>query len=320
MPSRRREFLAGAVAGGAATLIAPGGVAAGAATPVGGPSAHDDLILRRGRDIAASADGRYLVIAHDRRQSIAIVDRHKRASKLIELDSQPLSVAVSPDGSLAAVTTAYWTKPGVILIDLRRGRIAGHVEAGKAPSDVAFVANKRLVVVGGEQEGTAYLVDLKGPRKIKQTPLGRVPRSVAVAAGAIWVTLNGEAAVVRLDPESAKVTKRIATPELPDALAASPDGRRLLVGHRGGVSELTTAGPRGRARRLFNGREPSAVAYGAAGRRLVALGSEASVLVIDTSGRKRRRAVAPGPRGLALARRRAFTVSVLTGAVSEVRL
>jgi DNA-binding beta-propeller fold protein YncE len=140
-----------------------------------------------------------------------------------------------------------------------------------------------------------------------------VPRAIAALpdASAAWVSLNADARVALVDLRTGRVRRTLPTPDLPDAIALSPDGRRLLIAH-GHSTEVTELELRhGRVVRHVAGRLPSAVAWTRNGRRLVALGGESSVAVLGA----RRHHVVPAPRGLAVAGRRYWTVSALTGAV-----
>jgi hypothetical protein len=276
-------------------------------------------VLRRGRAIVADPHGRRLLVAHDRRRTLAIIDRRTHRTKLVELPAQPIDVAISPDGRLAAATTAWWEGPALVLLDLATGTIRRKIDAGPAPFAVAFTrGGHHLLASGGEQEGTLSVVDVARGRVVGTTGLGRVPRGIAVGARFAWVALQGDAMALGVDPRSGKIGRRVATPPYPDTIAISPDGRRLLIGHRGGASEIKL--PHGRPRSLESGAHPSAVAYGARGTRLIALGDAAEILEIARSGRKRHHKVAPGPRGLAVAGGKAFTVSHLTGVVNRVSL
>jgi DNA-binding beta-propeller fold protein YncE len=313
----RRQLLGGAAATGAGLLL-PVGEAASETAQAPGVVAASPEVVRRGRAIATDPRGRVLLAAHARRRTVAITDRRRHRTRLIELRGQPLEVAVSPDGRLGAVTTAYWEEPGLVLLDLPGGNIRARIDAGPAPFAVAFSRGGRHVLVsGGEQEGTLRVVDIAAARVVGTTGLGRVPRGVAIGRRFAWVALQGDALALGVDPRTGRIGRRVATPPYPHAVAESPDGRRLLVGHRSGASEIKL--PHGRPRSLASGAHPSAVAYTRRGTRLIALGDSTEVLAIPVRRRRRRHRVQPGPRGLALGGPHAFTVSALTGSVSRFR-
>ncbi len=315
MASTRRGFIAGALAGAAVPAVA------GAQTaPAVGPLQAKQRIVRRGRAIAVGPKGSPLVVAHDRRRSIAIITRGRE--RLVDVGGQPLEIAVSPDGRVAAITTASWDEPGLVIVDLKSATVRKRVDVGPAPFAVAFThAGKRLVVSGGEQEGTVHVLDTKDFRVLVKAAIGAVPRGIAVLRSdrEAWIALNGDARLARVDLRNGRVKRLLRTPRQPDRIALSPNGRRLLVSHggrdAGRVSEIVTA--TGRVRHHRVGPLPSAVAWTARGDRLVALGGGAAV--VKLGGRRAQRRVGAAPRGLAVAGGRAWTVSALTGAVSRVK-
>jgi DNA-binding beta-propeller fold protein YncE len=281
-------------------------------------------IVRHGRAIAVSPHGGRIVVAHDRRRTIAILSPSRGRSKILDVGGQPVDVAVSPDGRFAAVTTGFWDQPSLAIVDLHAGKVTKHVDIGPAPFAPAFTpSGKRLVVTGGEQEGSVHVLDTKTFTVSVKRQIGTVPRGVAPLShlDAAWVALNGSDQVVRVNLKSGRIEKTLPTPRLPDRVAISPDGRRLLVSHGGSgadhVSEIEVAS--GRVHSHNVGRLPSAVAWTANGHKLVALGGSSEIVRIGAAHRRVRRSVAVAPRGLAVAGGRAWTVSALTGEVSAVR-
>lgn len=317
-PATRRGFFTGALA----SVTLPAVAVAGDAAPAGPLQARQETV-RRGRAIAVAPNGRRVVVAHDQRRTLAITVPGRTASRLVDVGGQPLEVAVSPDGRLAAVTTAFWDEPGLAIVDMRSGALLTRVEVGPAPYGVAF-AGERLVVTGGEQEGTVHVLDAGRFRVLAQVPIGTVPRGVAPdpAGETAWVALCGFDQVVSVDLRTGRVRRTLDTPRLPDRVAISPDGRRLLVAHGGmqaeQVSEVDVASRRLRSHRV--GRLPSAVAWTRRGSRLVTLGGAGEIVVLRSGGRRRRHRVGGSPRGLAVAGNRAWTVDALTGAVRRVQL
>jgi DNA-binding beta-propeller fold protein YncE len=319
--STRRGFLAGAVAGAALPAVARAQTGA----PAPGKLQAKQRIVFHGRAIAVGARGGLVVVAHERRRTVALVDPARGTTQLVDVGGQPVDVAVSPDGRVAAVTTGFWDKPGLAVVDMATGAVRTRVEVGPAPSGVAFThSGKRLVVAGGEQEGRVHLLDTEGFAVVAAASIGIVPRGIAVEPGDryAWIALNGDARIVRVDLRSGRVRRALGTPALPDRLALSPDGARLLVTHGGRdaehVSEIEVRS--GKVHRHYAGALPSGIAWTTQGHRLVALGGESVVVRLGAGRGHARRGVGAAPRGLAVAGRRAWTVSALTGDVSGVRL
>lgn len=315
----RRGLIKGA-AGALAAASAPGLVNAERAASAGSIAATAKVV-RRGRSIAIAPRSGLIIVAHDARRTVAVGSGRRK--RLVDVGGAPLELAASPNGRLAAVTTAAWDEPGLAIIDLESGKLVKRLEAGTAPFGVAFSADgRRIVVAGGEDTGEVRVFDAKALRQLARGKLGVCPRNAVPAPGAegAWVVLNGSGRVVLVD-ERGKVKRSISTPALPDRLAVSADGKRLLVSHAGPksdrVSEIEVR--TGKARRHKAGRQPSGVAWAKGGRPVIALGGAGRVVVIDR-GRRKRHDVGGSPRGLAVVRNRAWTVDALTGRISKVRL
>ncbi len=313
----RREAL-GTAAAGATLLALPARAGAAPSTIV----AAKQVTVRRGIAITASRDGRTLAVAHERRRTVAIVGRGGRPDRVVDVGGQPAELALSPDGRLLAVSTGGWDEPGLVLVDPVAATKLRRLAVGPAPGAVAFTRDgKRLVVAGGEQEGTLHVLDGRGTAVAGRYRVGLVPRGLALTRDGrtAWVALNAEEAVVRIDLRTGKHLLRLNTPPLPDRIALSPDGRRLLITHArpdaDRVTELDLR--RGTTKRLAAGALPAAVGYTPRGRRLATLGGTGEVVVLGR--RPRRRTVGGAPRGLAIAGERAFVVDHLTGRVHRVK-
>jgi len=302
----RRGLLAGAIAGAAAPALARGQSAPATLEPKA-----KRPVVRRGRAIAVARG--VTVVAHDMRTTIGA------GKRTIDVGGQPVGVAVSPDGRIAAVTTAFWEQPGLALVDLAAGRVGARRKIGPAPGEVAFTPDgKHVVIAGGEQEGTLRVLETARWRTVAQGRIGRVPRGLAVTHDGThaWVALNADDRLALVDLRSGRVRRELRTAALPDKIALSPDGARLLVchGRSDKVSEIDVHS--GRERLHAAGRHPSGVAWTSNGRRLVALGGESAVLELHG----KRFATVEAPRGLAVSGRRFSTVSALTGQVGGGRV
>jgi DNA-binding beta-propeller fold protein YncE len=281
-------------------------------------------IVRRGRAIAVTPRGDRVVVAHDQRRTITIIGPGRGRSRLVDVGGQPLAVAVSPNARFAAVTTAFWDEPGLAIVDLRSGAVRRHTKLGPAPTDLAFTPDgRRLIVTGGEEDGTVHVLDTHGFGVLALAAVGLVPRGIAAHPGnrRAWIALNGLDRVVGIDLATGRIRRTISTGRAPDRVAVSPDGRRLLVSHGGRQADQVTevALATGRHSRRRVGRLPNAVAYSRMGLGLVTLSGDGQVVVLGRRGAQRHIPVGGAPRGLAVARGYAWTVDALTGTVDRVR-
>lgn len=277
--------------------------------------------VRRGRAIAVAPDGRRFVLAHAQARTIAIVERHK--SKIVDVGGQPLEVAISADGRQAAVTTASWDNPGLAIIDLRKASLHKRVDAGRAPFGVVFAdKGRRLLVSGGDEDGEVRVFDPDSLELLAHGGVGVSPVGLVSAPDgeSAWVALAGAGKVARIGLDNGKVERIFKVPAVPDRLAISPDGRRLLISHAAldsdHVSELDLKSGHVKLHRA--GRLPSAVAWTRRGRRLVALGGSGEVLEISKGGKRRHHHVGGSPRGLAIAGEKAWSVDALSGKIERV--
>ena len=212
--------------------------------PAGRPGARPKTV-RRGRAIASRRDGGPLVVAHDRRRTIAIVARGGRADR-----RRRRAAGRAGDLARRAVRGRDDRLLGPARPDLRRPRARCRVGATGAKPGPAAASASALAERGSggssspaaRQEGQLRIFDPRTGAVLARAPLGRVPRGVAATpdGSAAWIALNGQDEVVRVSAATGAVTRRLPTPRLPDAVAISPDGRRLLLSHGGLDDEHVT--------------------------------------------------------------------------------
>jgi DNA-binding beta-propeller fold protein YncE len=246
----------------------------------------------------------------------------------LEIGGAPRAIALSPGGRHALVTTAFYDRPGVSIVDLASGQL-DHLDVGPDPGAVAFTATGRSAyVVGGGRRGTLTRIDPASGRVHDPIELGAHPRGLALYADDehALVALNGEACVAVVSLARRRVTHRIATRAYPLGVAVSPDGSRGFVTHAGFREERVTPLDlvRRRARpAVVSGLDPAGVAFDASGTlAVVANAGAGTVSLFDArSGRRRRRVRTGGePRFVACAGRRAVIADGRTGQLRAVRL
>jgi YVTN family beta-propeller protein len=327
--STRRGFVAGLAAGGAAHFV--GGSLLGARSAlaqVPKPCAPAPPGIRTSAVAVAPRGG--TVWTAD--VAGTTITSHRRADLLrgrsIDVGGAPAGIAISPDGEQALVTTAFYDRPGLTLVDLRSGQV-DRLDVGPDPGAIAFAANGRSAyVVGGGREGTLTRVDPGSGRVHDAIALGAHPRGLALHPDGrhALVALTGEAAVAVVSLRSGRVTRRIATAPFPAQLAISPDDKRAFVTHSGfGETRVTPLDlVRWRARTpVATGLDPAGVAFAASGALVVVANSGAgTVTVLDARTGRRRRGVRLGgaPRFVAVVGRRGIVVDGRTGQLTAIRL
>jgi DNA-binding beta-propeller fold protein YncE len=109
------------------------------------------------------------------------------------------------------------------------GAIIRHV--GSQPSGIAEAAGSLWVTSWSEPRIT--LIDVHTGRERRFHPLVGLHSHVVLAAhGAIWVGLNPDAVVLRIDPSTGRITRRIPTTLPPLGLASGSGGLWILTGAR----------------------------------------------------------------------------------------
>ena len=319
----RRGFLGAiAVAGVAGTVArtAPAAAAGKPCTP-SGPGV-------RTAALAITSDGKTVWTADSARTTItAHRGRTLARGRSIDVGGAPLAIAISPDGRIALVTTAFYDHPGLAIVDLRTGDV-DHVDVGPEPGAVVFAPDGRSAyVAGGGRDGHLTRVDPRSGRVHEPIALGDHPRGLAMHPDGkrALVAVNGAAHLAYVSLASRRV-RRIPTRAFPYQVAISPNGARALATHNGFRDRFVTPvdlAERRAGRPAAVGPDPAGVAYAASGRQaLVAVtGARAVAVVNGRTGRRARTVKQPGaPRSVVVAGSRAIVADGATGRLSAIRL
>jgi DNA-binding beta-propeller fold protein YncE len=207
------------------------------------------------RSIESGAGG-HVVVAHPAAGTLSLLTmRPARVRRVLRGLGAPRYAAIAPDGHHAFVSDG--ARGELVVVDLRRGRIAAGVEVGA------------------------------GARHLSLDPAGR----------ALWIALGSSAqsiAVVDVsDPLRTHVRRRVRPPFLAHDVAFSPSGRRVWV--TAGRDRRLAVLPAGAGRTVLLGADaaPQHVSFGR-GVAFVASGEGGSVRVHDLAdGRVRRTARVP---------------------------
>jgi len=181
-----------------------------------------------------------LLVANKSDDTVTLIDVPSGdARATLPTGHAPHEVAVSPDGTLAAVSD-YGDKeaPGssLTLIDVPGLRVLRTIDLGRhtRPHGLAWIGNERLAVT---TEGSAHLllVDPARGTVLQAVPTGQqISHMVAVAplGNRAFVANIGSGSVTAIDLESGKKLRDIPTGRGAEGLALSPDGEYLWVANR----------------------------------------------------------------------------------------
>ena len=87
--------------------------------------------------MAVSPDGRAIWTANTHRTTITKHGRDLKRGTSIDVGGAPRAIAIAPDGRQAVVTTAFYDRPGLGIVDLDKGKVE-RVDAGPEPCAIAF--------------------------------------------------------------------------------------------------------------------------------------------------------------------------------------
>lgn len=117
---------------------------------------------------------------------------------------EPSAVVVSGGAAWVAV---HGEGGGLIRIDEASLRVTQRIELPE--SAFAVAVDDGVVWVAG-LDRRVFAVDVISGEVTAEVDVGAAPRGIVVAAGAVWVTVRDDRAVVRLDPVTGEVVARIA--------------------------------------------------------------------------------------------------------------
>jgi DNA-binding beta-propeller fold protein YncE len=247
-----------------------------------------------------------------------------RRGRSIDVGGAPVGLAISPGGTLALVTTAFYDRPGLALVRLSSGRVS-RVDVGPEPRAVAFAPDgESAYVAGGGAKGTLTRVRPGSGRVERTVRIGAHPRSLAITPDGehALVTLNGDAGLAVVKLRGGMRVRRIRTPDFPAAVAVLGEGRRALVTHNGfeaGAVSVIDLGKGAVERKVSVGPDPCAVA--ASRSRAVVVTRAGRAVVLDRRGRRLRSLKLGGqPSAVAISGGRALVVDGRTGRLRRIRV
>ena len=179
---------------------------------------------------------------YDRSFVYRIDMRTLKIDEAYRVGAVPKVVAVTPDDRYVLVTN--WCSWDLSVISTKKGKEVKRIPIGAYPRGIAV-----------SPAGNAAYVAVMGGNNLVRVDLRRWTKSsVAVGAGPraaefhpsdryIFVSLNAEGRVAKLDLKTGAVTTKVATGSAPRSLALAADGRALYVVNyeSGSVSKLRTS-------------------------------------------------------------------------------
>lgn len=205
----------------------------------------------------------------------------------IPVDSGPLELAVSPDGTRVYVTNSTISRLSVI--DTVTNTRLTTIPVGGGPEQVAVSPNGSRAYVTNRISNSVSVIDTATNTVLTSVSLsfGAAPKGVAVnpISPRVYVANSGADTVSVIDSGTNTVVATISGFQVPTGIAASPDGSRVYVTNdgRGDVSVINTA-TNSIVGTITVGLKPQGVAFNPSGSRAYVANYLAnSISVIDTS-------------------------------------
>ncbi len=171
--------------------------------------------------------------------------------QVIEVGAVPKYLAVSPDDRWVLVTN--WCSFDLSIIDTEYAVEIARIDIGRHPRGIAITADSSTAYVtkmGGNDIAVIPLDELSRPEVVSNPGdpdglripandlaiewvenVGAGPRHVVLSPddAYLFVTLNSEGRVVKVDLETGEVVEKVWTGTAPRSMAISPDGEMLYV-------------------------------------------------------------------------------------------
>ncbi|HZV77770.1 MAG TPA: GH92 family glycosyl hydrolase [Candidatus Babeliales bacterium] len=162
--------------------------------------------------------------------TITPIDPRTRAfGRAIQVDQNPIAVALSPDGSRAYV--ANNSSNDVSVVDTATGTLLANVAVGNAPTGIAISPDGATVWVTNNGDNTLTAIDAKSLTASGAIAVGSHPGAVLVSPNGttVYVVNQGSGDVTPIDARTHKANEPIPAGARPIGAALSRDGKILYV-------------------------------------------------------------------------------------------
>jgi streptogramin lyase len=144
---------------------------------------------------------------------------HGTTPQVSRLEGFHATGLVAVDGNL---WVTQYDIAALLRIDLQTGKVRARIDVGGSPGGV-LAAGGALWVHDWEQ-GRLVKIDSTTNRVVKTLPVGSTNGDIAFAAGSVW-TVDARGMLLRIDPDTAAVTRRVSL----GAAAPASDGSTLAA-------------------------------------------------------------------------------------------
>ena len=196
----------------------------------------------------AAEPGYKVYVTNERSGDLSVIDGATRqVTATYPLGKRPRGIRLGPDGQTLyiALTGSPIAGPGVdesklpppdtaadgiAVFDIPSGKVRRIVKGVSNPEQLA-VSNAGRLYAADEDAGKLIVMDIVSGAPVGAVPVGAEPEGVALTPDEkqVWVTSEGNSAVVAIDTATLKVLATIPVGERPRNVVFSADGSRAYV-------------------------------------------------------------------------------------------
>jgi len=150
----------------------------------------------------------------------------------ITVGSEPVAVAITPNGKTAYVTNSHSNT--VTPIELATNTPGSPITVGEDPSGIAITPNGKTAYVTNRLSGTVTPIKLANNTPGKRITVGKEPSGIAITPnGTTAYVTNLEGGVTPIETATNTPGKEITVGIAPSAVAITPDGKTAYVTNLG---------------------------------------------------------------------------------------
>ncbi|MBO9512870.1 MAG: PD40 domain-containing protein [Variovorax sp.] len=196
--------------------------------------------------LALTPDGRWLLVAVNGDDRVALVDTATRSVAATVPVAKPHTIAISPDGRQAYVSSQAPGKFALAVVDLASRNVTATVPLEKTPRDLEFGPDGKVLYVTLAGVSAVQVFDPAANRLLGQIPTGVSPHVAHhfadTRSGVVVVQGPGE--LMLFDPATRSAVRSIAVGKQPHWVDVLPDHARVMVTNEGSndVSVVDLAG------------------------------------------------------------------------------
>lgn len=180
-------------------------------------------------------DGRMLLVAVNDEDRIAFVDTAKQAVVAGVGVAKPHTVAITPNGKLAYVTSQAPGRFGLVVIDLATRAVVRTIALDKPPRDLEFGPGGKALYFTEAGVNAVQVLDPSADKIVAEIPTGASPHIAAVFPNAARgvVVVQGPGELLLFDPATNKPAGSIKVGKQPHWVAVTGDGKTAYVPNEG---------------------------------------------------------------------------------------